>query len=72
MYKVKHFFTDLQDNRYPYNEGDIFPREGVTVTEDRLNELSSSNNKLGKPLIEKVEETPKKAAKKANKKTVSE
>ena len=72
MYKVKRFFTDLQDNYYPYNEGDIFPREGVTVTEDRLNELSSSSNKLGIPLIEKVEETPKKAAKKANKKTVSE
>lgn len=72
MYKVKHFFTDLQDNCYPYNEGDIFPREGVTVTEDRLKELSGSDNKQGKPLIEKVEETPKKAAKKATKKTVSE
>ena len=72
MYKVKHFFTDLQDNSYPYNVGDIFPREGVTVTEDRLEELSGSDNKQGKPLIEKVEETPKKAAKKATKKTVSE
>lgn len=72
MYKVIKFFTDLQDNGFAYNVGDIFPREGVTVTEDRLKELSGSDNKQGKPLIEKVEETPKKAAKKATKKTVSE
>ena len=72
MYKVKHFFTDLQDNNFAYNVGDIFPREGVTVTEDRLKELSCSDNKQGKPLIEKVEETPKKTAKKATKNTVSE
>lgn len=52
MYKVVKFFTDLQDNRYAYHEGDIFPREGVEVTKKRLEELSSDKNRRGIPLIE--------------------
>lgn len=78
MYKVIKFFTDLHDNNHPYNVGDIFPRKGVTVSEGRLAELAGSNNKLGEPLIVKVEETAapapakKPAAKKATKKTAAE
>ena len=53
MYKVIRFFTDLQDNDYPYNEGDIFPRDGLTVTKARLAELSSPNNRQKVPLIRK-------------------
>ena len=69
MYKVIKFFTDLQDNEYPYNVGDIFPREGVTVTEGRLAELAGSDNKQGQPLIAEVKEAaPKKAAPKKAKK----
>lgn len=69
MYKVIKFFTDLQDNEHPYNIGDTFPREGVTVTEDRLAELAGSDNKQGQPLIEEVKEAaPKKAAPKKAKK----
>lgn len=56
MYKVIRYFTDLQDNRHPYNVGDTFPRAGVEVNEARIAELSGSNNKQGKPLIEKAEE----------------
>ena len=67
MYKVIKFFTDLHDNNYPYNVGDTFPREGVTATEGRLAELSGSNNRQNQPLIEKVAEVPKKAAKKSTK-----
>lgn len=55
-YKVIHFFTDLQDINHPYKVGDVFPRLGINVSEARLKELSSSNNKQGKPLIELVEE----------------
>jgi hypothetical protein len=69
MYKVIKFFTDLQDNEQPYNVGDIFPREGVTVTEGRLAELAGSENKQGQPLIEEIKEAvPKKAAPKKAKK----
>ena len=56
MYKVINYFADLQDNNFAYEVGDTFPRAGLEVTEERLAELSGSNNKQGKPLIAKVEE----------------
>lgn len=54
MYQVIHFFTDLQDSNYPYNVGDIFPRNGMQVSEERLKELSGNINKQHKPLIKKM------------------
>lgn len=59
MYKVIKFFTDLQDNKHPYHEGETFPREGVTVTEERLKELASKKNKRGVALIKEVKEEVK-------------
>ncbi len=56
MYKVIRYFTDLQDNNYPYNEEDIFPRDGMIVTKERIEELSSANNKQLRPLIQKEKE----------------
>mgnify|MGYP003531703638 FL=1 len=50
-YKVIHYFEDLQDFNHSYKPGDIFPRLGMKVSEDRLKELSSSNNRQKKPLI---------------------
>lgn len=66
MYKTIVFFTDLQDGNHPYKLGDTFPREGLTVSKERLEELSTSANKQGIPLIERVEpiEKPKKPKKK--------
>lgn len=55
-YKVLKYFEDLQDDRYPYHEGDIFPRDGFDVSEERIAELSSDANRRGKPLIEKVDD----------------
>lgn len=55
-YKVIHYFTDLQDFNHPYKVGDIFPRHGMSVSDARLNELASNNNKQGKPLIKKTDE----------------
>ena len=66
MYKVIKFFTDLHDNGYPYSVGDIYPRQGMTATKERIAELAGSNNKQGQPLIELVKEAP---AKKTTKKT---
>ena len=54
MYKVIKFFVDLQDNNFAYNKGDIYPRAGFAVSEERLAELSGSENKQGEPLIELV------------------
>ncbi|WP_245807758.1 hypothetical protein [Halobacillus massiliensis] len=50
MFKVINAFTDA-DTRQVYQEGDNFPRRGQ-VTEERVQELSSNENKLKKPLIE--------------------
>lgn len=55
-YEVIHYFTDLQDFGHPYNAGDSFPRNGLKVSDGRLKELSSNNNKQHKPLIKAIEE----------------
>lgn len=52
MYRVKVQFADFQDGNYVYNAGDSFPRDGHTVSADRIRELSTTENKLGIPLIE--------------------
>lgn len=55
MYKVIHFFTDLQDNSHPYNVGDVFPHaDAPAVSAERIKELSGSDNKQHVPLIEAV------------------
>lgn len=56
-YKVINFFTDLQDNNFAYEVGDEFPRKGLKVSEERISELSGSENLQKKPLIAAVEET---------------
>lgn len=56
MYKVIRHFTDLQDNGYPYLEGDVYPRDGLSVTKERIAELSGKNNKQKRPLIQKEKE----------------
>lgn len=55
-YKVIHYFTDLQDFNHPYKVGDTFPRVGMKVSDARLKELSSSNNKQKKALIKLVDD----------------
>lgn len=70
MYKVIKFFTDLQDDNFAYEEGDIFPRAGKEVTQERLDELSSPNNRQNTPLIVAVNKKPagsKKSPKTGNK-----
>lgn len=69
MYKVIKHFHDLQDSvstksgtiYHEYKVGDVFPREGKKVDENRLKELVGKDNKRGVPLIKEVkEETPAK------------
>lgn len=56
MYRVVHEFYDLQDSCKYYLPGDTFPREGLSVGEERLEMLASDRTSLGVPVIEKVEE----------------
>lgn len=53
-YIVIKDFKDLKDNNYIYSVGDKYPRKGRVKTE-RIEELSTSRNKLGVPLIEEVD-----------------
>ena len=52
-YQVIHIFRDLQDSFHVYNVGDTYPRKGRLV-KARVEELASSNNKIGVPLIKEV------------------
>ena len=65
MYKVLKRFADLEDNKYLYEVGDEFPRQGVKVTPERLSVLSGSNNLMKEPLIEEVK-TKKRTKKNVN------
>lgn len=67
MYKVIKLFTDLQDDNHLYHVGDKFPHSGMEVTAERLEELSSGNNKRGIPVIEKIEDEDKPKPKRAKK-----
>ena len=62
-YKVIEYFEDLKDNGRPYNVGDVFPADGNTVTDERLAELASTQNRRRIPLIEEVVEKPKRTRK---------
>lgn len=76
MYKVIKKFHDLQDATktkngmiyHEYNVGDEFPRKGMDVSEERIQELAGNDNKQGVPLIELVEEeaTAKKTTEKSS------
>ena len=68
-FKVLHPFRDTQDknkthpNGRLYNVEDEFPATQRKVSEDRINELKGTNNKVGYPVIEGhvpelVEESP--------------
>ena len=71
MYKVTHFFHDLQDSHttkdgtvyHAYNVGDTYPRDGYKPSDERIKELSGRDNIRGIPLIEEQEKAPKRKAK---------
>ena len=50
-YKVVVRFMDLEDNNFIYEEGWDFPRANHFVNKQRIEELASSDNRQGMPLI---------------------
>lgn len=74
-YEVIEYFTDLQDNNFAYNTGDVYPRDGYKPTAERIEALSSNKNVRKHPIIKAVaeaetvaevtEEKPKRRRKKA-------
>lgn len=57
MYRAIEKFADLQDGGHVYQIGDMFPRTGLNVGDERIIELSSDKNRRGIPLIEFVEDS---------------
>ncbi len=47
-------FTDLKDKKRKYKFGDIYPAKGIKVSKERLEELSSTNNKAKMIIIEEI------------------
>ena len=64
MYRVIEGFHDLEDYKdtksgrvyQEYAEGDIYPRDGVNPTPERVELLASYENALGTPLIKSEDE----------------
>lgn len=50
-YIVASDFVDLKDGYHHYSAGDVYPRTGYTPSQQRIAELSSTQNKARKPLI---------------------
>ena len=55
-YIVIHDFKDLEDDNYIYIINDIYPRDGLKPKAKRIKELTTAKNKIGEPLIKKIEE----------------
>ena len=55
-YRVVKRFSDLQDKGYPYAEGDIYPRKGYEPSAERIEMLSTANNRQKAVLIESIPE----------------
>ena len=50
-YRAVRHFVDLQDNKHVYNIGDEYPRKGLVVDRQRINELLGVDNKQHRPVI---------------------
>lgn len=46
----------MQDSNYKYKEGDVYPREGYAPSEERIEMLSTVNNRQRTALIAAVPE----------------
>ena len=60
----------MQDNNFAYQVGDEYPRKGLNVLQSRINELASSKNRQGVPLIEEIPEVVEEPKKEKKSKSV--
>lgn len=50
-------FTDLQDKEKVYRKGDVYPNPAnKNISKERIKELTSSDNNIGRPVIEESKE----------------
>lgn len=56
-YIVVEDFTDLQDKDKVYRKGDVYPNPvNKKISKKRLDELATSKNRIGAPLIKEIKE----------------
>lgn len=55
-YLVIKTFSDMQDDGYKYHVGDTFPHDGLTVSAERIEELSTDKNRRKIPVIKAEQE----------------
>ena len=61
-FKVLRPFRDLEDtnktfpNGREYAEGDLYPSVFLDLSEERIEELTTNKNKMGRPVVEIIEE----------------
>lgn len=62
-FKVLRPFRDLEDtnktfpNGREYAEGDLYPSVFLDLSDERIEELSTNKNKMGRPVVERIKET---------------
>ena len=75
-YVVIREFIDIEDeNKTKYTLGNVYPRKGIKVSEERLKELSTRKNRRREILIvplKEIEEPKKTTRKKVVKEDVKE
>lgn len=71
MYQVLEMFADLQDHNHIYQPGDSFPREGLSVSPERLAELAGKENKRKRPVIAEQQEEGQQEEEQPAKKTTA-
>lgn len=55
LYKVEVQFLDGQDDNHLYKVGDVYPRVGIKPTQERIEELSTDNNRRNVVAISKID-----------------
>ena len=57
MYKVtRAFYYQKETEDMHYRPGDVFPRPGIEVSEEKIEEMLTGKNAIGKPVIIKFDE----------------
>lgn len=54
MYRAVTYFVDQLDGNHAYKPGDIFPRQGIEVSEERIKQLLNGDNNANLKCIEEV------------------
>lgn len=55
LFRVVTRFKDAHDNKFLYEQGSLYPRKGYKTSDERIAELSTTNNRRGVVGIESID-----------------